>query len=267
MTRLRPADAERRAASDYTADFSEALARGITIIKSFTPERRQMTLSDAARVADLPRATARRALYTLAYLGYVEVEGRLFRLTPKVLDLASAYLTSNPVTHVLQPVCERLAQTLGGTCSVAVWDGTDVVMVARATPAEPVATVGVGIGYRLPALASALGRVLLTNMPDDKLDAYLAERPPVAVTPHTVTDPAAVRRAILAVREQGYALVDQEAELGYRSLSVPLRRFDGTPVAAMNIGAKIEQLSAEEMLRESLPVLRAEADAIAAQLI
>jgi IclR family pca regulon transcriptional regulator len=267
MTRLRAADAERRAASDYTAEFSEALARGITIIKSFTAERRQMTLADAARAADLPRATTRRALYTLAYLGYVETEGRLFRLTPKVLELASAYLVASPVSSVLQPVCERLAAALGATCSVAVWDGGEVVMVARASPAQPAMTVGMGIGLRLPALASALGRVLLSNMPVERLDALLAERPPAAVTPYTITDPKKVRAAIFAAKRDNYALVDQEAELGYRSLSVPLRRYDGAAIAAMNVGAKIEQMSCEDMLAKCLPMLRAEAEAISGQLI
>ena len=165
ITRLRKADAERRAENDYGADFSEALARGITIITAFNAERRQMTLSDVARAVDLPRATARRALYTLARLGYVETEGRLYRLMPKVLKFASAYLTSNPVSTILQPACERLAVQAKTTCSVAVLDGTEVVMVARAVPAQP-ATIGLGVGYRLPAYCSSLGRVLLSALPE-----------------------------------------------------------------------------------------------------
>src|SRR5215471_4780151 len=128
MGRLRQRDADRRAESGHGPEFSEALARGLNVITAFD-EHRRLTLSEVARAIDLPRATARRALYTLTHLGYVEIEGRLFRLTPKVLKLATAYLTSNLVSGVLQPACERICEKLDAFCSVAVLDGEDAVMV------------------------------------------------------------------------------------------------------------------------------------------
>jgi len=266
MSRLKQSDADRRALADYSSDFSEALARGITIITAFNADRRQMSLSDVSRVVDLPRATVRRAMYTLAHLGYVEAEGRLFRLTPKVLTLATAYLTSNPVSMVLQPLCERISSSVNATCSVAVLDGGEVVMVARAAPVQP-ATVGLGVGYRLPAYCSALGRALLSSLPDDRLDAYFDALTPVQLTPSTVTDKGRLRDLVLTARDDGYALVEQEAELGFRSLAMPLHRYDGAPVAAINIGTQMERMTAQDMLRDLLPLLRAEADSVRNQLI
>jgi IclR family pca regulon transcriptional regulator len=266
MGRLRQQDSEKRAESDYGPDFSEALARGINVITAFDAEHRQLTLSDVARAIDLPRATTRRALYTLTRLGYVEMDGRLFRLTPKILRLASAYLTSNLVSRVLQPACERICAEVDASCSVAVLDGEEVVMVARASPARPV-SVGLGVGYRLPAFCSALGRVLLSALPDDRLDAFLKRLKPVKVTAQTVTDKARLRRLIIDVRTRGFALVEQEAELGFCSLAVALRRYDGVVVAAMNLGAQIERVSADTMQKELLPVLRREAAVLMEQLI
>ena len=162
MSRLRPQDAEKRA-QRANGDFSEALARGLSIINAFDDQRRQMTLSDVARAIDLPRATARRALTTLVGLGYVESEGRLFRLAPRILKLAIAYLSSDPVPSVLQPVCERISRQVHASCSVAVLDGEDAVMIARAVPARPT-SVGLGVGYRVPVFCSALGRVLASAL-------------------------------------------------------------------------------------------------------
>ena len=185
MSRLRPQDAEARAQRALGADFSEALARGLGVISAFDEQRRQMTLSDVARAVDLPRATVRRSLATLVSLGYLEADGRLFRLTPRILKLAIAYLSSDPVPSILQPVCERLCRQVGASCSVAVIDGDEAVMIARAVPARP-ASVGLGVGYRLPVFCSALGRVLASAMPDAELDAFLAQLKPVRFTRQTV---------------------------------------------------------------------------------
>jgi IclR family pca regulon transcriptional regulator len=266
MPRLRAVDAERRAASDAGPEFSEALARGLKIIAAFAPDRRQMTLSDIAEHVDLPRATVRRALFTLTRLGYAETNGRLFRLAPRILTLASTYLVSNGISTLLQPSCERLSAAASEACSVAVLDGEDVVMIAHAAPTR-FADVSPGAGFRLPAFSSALGRVLLAGLADDALDAFLKTLKPLALTPHTVTDKRALRRLVLAARRAGFALADQEAELGFRSIAVPLRRYDGKPIAAMNIGARIERASAATMRATFLPLLLRAADELQPQLL
>jgi IclR family pca regulon transcriptional regulator len=268
MSRLRPQDAEARAQRALGADFSEALARGLGVISAFDEQRRQMTLSDVARAVDLPRATVRRSLATLVLLGYLEADGRLFRLTPRILKLAIAYLSSDPVPSILQPVCERLCRQVGASCSVAVRDGEEAVMIARAVPARPASVgLGLGVGYRLPVFCSALGRVLASAMPDAELDAFLAQLKPVRFTRQTVVAKPEIRRLILDARKKGYSLADQEAEIGIRSIAVPLIRFDGKAVAALNIGVQPEQMSAKAMIADYLPLLLKEATALKERLV
>jgi len=266
MSRLRPQDAEKRARRASGADFSEALARGLGVITAFDAGRRQMSLSDIARAVDLPRATARRALTTLVELGYVENEGRAFRLTPRILKLAIAYLSSDPVSGVLQPVCERICREIGASCSVAVREGEECVMIARAVPTRPT-SVGLGVGYRLPLFCSALGRVLASAMPDPELDAFLARLKPVRFARQTVLAKPEIRRLILDVRRKGYALADQEAEPGIRSIAVPVVRFDGKVVAAINIGVHPDQIPAKVMIADYAPLLMREAAALKQQLV
>jgi IclR family pca regulon transcriptional regulator len=266
MSRLRPQDAEIRAQRANAADFSEALARGLGVINAFDSQRRQMTLSDIARAVDLPRATVRRALATLVALGYLETEGRLFRLTPRILKLAIAYLSSDPIPSILQPVCERICRQLGASCSVAVQDGEEAVMIARAVPSRP-PPIGLGVGYRLPMFCSALGRVLASAMTDAELDIFLAQLKPVRFTRQTVVSKGEIRRLIIDVRRKGYALADQEAEVGIRSIAVPLVRFDGRVVAAIDIGVHPEQVSAKAMVGEYLPLLLREAAALKERLV
>lgn len=258
MARLRTEDAAKRAERDLGPDFLEALARGLKVLTAFSAERRQMTLADMARAVDLPRATVRRSLYTLSRLGYIETDGRLFRLAPKVLEIATVYLRTNGASSVLQPCCERIAAEVQDACSAAVLDGEEVVMIAHAAPVRLIA-VGAGIGFRLPAFCTSLGRVLLAALPDNALDRFLDRLEPAKITTQTITDRAALRAAILEVRRAGFAFVDQEAELGFRSVAVPVRRHDGVTVAALNIGTRIERASPETMTGSFLALLRAAA--------
>jgi IclR family pca regulon transcriptional regulator len=215
---------------------------------------------------DWPRATTRRALLTLVALGYVTTEGRQFQLTPKVLRLATAYLTSNTVSTLLQPACDRIARLVGESCTAAVLAGDEVVMIARALP-DQLVPAGVGIGFRLPAYCSALGRVLLAGLDAPALDAYFARTALTAMTPQTLTDAGAIRTEIARARANGFSYVDQEAEYGFRSIAVPLRKFDGTMLAAINIGARVEHSDPASMTGRHLEVLRAEADSLTGSLI
>ena len=174
MPKLDAKDAAARASNPLGRDFSEALFRGLQIITAFGPSTQSMTLSDVARQVDLPRATVRRSLLTLAHLGYVKEEGRLFSLTPQVLQLAAAYLGASHASTILQPCCERLAAEYGDTFSVAVLDGESAVMIAYATPRRMYMDAP-GIGLRLPAYCSAVGRVLLAALPDLQRESFLEQ--------------------------------------------------------------------------------------------
>jgi IclR family pca regulon transcriptional regulator len=226
MPRVKRSEAERQLDEAAGPDFLEALARGLRVLQAFNRERRQATLCEVAQAVDLPRASVRRTLRTLVRLGFAETDGRLFRLTPRVLTLASAYLLSNAIADILQPAVERLTAEVGEACSAAVLDGDDVIMIAHASP-NRVINVSAQIGFRLPALSSSLGRVLLAALDDRELAERLARSKPERLTPVTVVDRAALRGAILKVRDDGYSLVDEEVEMGFHSISVPLRRLDG----------------------------------------
>ncbi|QEO17968.1 IclR family transcriptional regulator domain-containing protein [Acetobacter vaccinii] len=268
VARILTRDAEARKSNPVGRDFSEALARGLTILAAFDADHPAMTLSDLSRKVDLPRATVRRALLTLLHLGYVADEGRLFRLQPSVLRLAATYLSANPTSTLIQPVCERLAHTLNATCSVAVLDRTEAVMIAYAYPRRTQAFgVTENIGLRLPAYCSAVGRTLLANMAPEHLTTTLDGMVLEKITERTITDRTTLETLLSAIRQHQYALVDQEVEVGFRSIAVPLFRRDGTAIAALNVGIRREQASPQQMEQEYLPHLQQEADALRLQLL
>ena len=258
----RQGDGDNRGATD----FIESLDRGLRVLELFGGGQQPMTLSDLARAADLPRATARRILFTFERAGFVESDGKLFGLTPRVLVLASSYLASNHVVSVLQPVLDRLSSDAQEISSMAILDGNDVVFIARASPTR-IFSAGIDVGYRLPAFCTSVGRVLLSRLPDAELIAALDKMDLAPLTPFTVTDRKLLLKAIAADRAQGYSLVDREAEPGFRSISVPVRRYDGAIVAAINMGAHVDRVSSAEMVERFLPRLREAAASVKSMLV
>jgi IclR family transcriptional regulator, pca regulon regulatory protein len=258
----RAGDADERGATD----FIESLDRGLRVLEMFGGGRQPMTLSDLAKVAGLPRATARRILFTLERAGFVESDGKLFRLTPRVLMLASTYLASNHVVSVLQPALDRLSSEVQEISSMAILDGSDAVFIARASPTR-IFSSGIDIGYRLPAFCTSVGRVLLSRLSDGELAAALDAMDLAPLTPFTVTDKKLLAKAIIADRAQGYSLVDREAEPGFRSISVPVRRYDNAIVAAINMGAHVDRVSTQEMIERFLPRLQETAGSVKSMLV
>jgi IclR family transcriptional regulator, pca regulon regulatory protein len=261
MPKLKREDGEVRA-----TDFVESLDRGLRLLQVFGERPAPMSLSEIAKAADLPRATARRILFTLQHGGFVSSDGKQFALTPHVLTLAGSYLRSNPLVSVLQPVLDRVSVEAQEISSLAVLDGDDVVFIARAAPTR-IFTGGVDIGYRLPAFCTAVGRAMLGQFGDAELKTKLAGMRREALTPHTVVDPKRLLAAIAADRSRLHSLVDREAEPHFRSIAVPVQRYDGTIVAAINIGAHVDRISTEEMVKRFLPLLRAGSDEVQARLL
>ncbi|OMH34935.1 IclR family transcriptional regulator C-terminal domain-containing protein [Tersicoccus sp. Bi-70] len=214
--------------------FVQSLARGLEVIRAFDAQHPELSLSDVARRTGLTRATARRFLLTLVELGYVRTDGRLFRLTPQVLRLGYAYLSSMGLTDIAQPHLEALSAELGESTSASVLDGADIVYVARVATRR-LMMVGISVGTRFPAYATSMGRVLLAAQTPADLEEILRERPPSALTARTLTDPAALRQEIDRVREAGWAVVDQELEAGLRSVAAPVHGANGEVVAAINV--------------------------------
>ena len=250
MPKLKRDSAEPRA-----TDFVESLDRGLRLLQSFGESTTSLSLSEIARAAGLPRATARRILLTLQHAGFVASDGKLFALTPRVLTLAGSFLRSNQVTAVLQPVLDRISAEAQEISSLAVLDGDEVVFIARGSPTR-MFSGGVDIGYRLPAFCTAVGRALLGRLGEAELKTRLAAMKREALTRETVTDPQRLLAAIVADRKRGDSFVDREAELDFRSIAVPVRRYDGVIVAAINIGAHVDRVSTEEMQTRFLPLLR-----------
>ncbi len=255
MPRLLRTEQEQSLTETRGPEYLEILARGLRVVTAFDADRKEMTLSEVAAVAGLTRATARRALFTLESLGYVESDGRQFRLTARILNLATAYLSSNGIPAAAQPVVERVSRTIAETCSVGVLDQRDVVFVARASPRR-IVSVDLAIGYRLPAHATSVGRALLGGLDEAALDAYLATIELTKLTPRTIADTSVLKAAIITAREQGYCIVDEEAELGLRSAAVPVRRYDGAVPCAIQVGVRTELVSIGRIHDEILPVLR-----------
>jgi IclR family pca regulon transcriptional regulator len=245
-------------------DFVQSLERGLAVIQSFDAEHPDLTLSEVAARTGLTRATARRLLLTLGQLGYVSSNGRRFSLTPRVLDLGYAYLSSLNVQQIAQPYLEALSDRVHESVSVTVLDGADIVYVAR-VPTKRIMTISLGLGSRLPAYCTSMGRVLLAELGPDELAAALPgslERH----TEHTVTTSAELAVVLKQVRAQGWALVDQELEMGLRSVAAPLRDASGRAVAAMNVSTQVARTSVDQLHEDVVPDLVATAGRISEAL-
>jgi IclR family pca regulon transcriptional regulator len=256
-------------AGSRQAHFVQSLERGLSVIRAFSAERPELTLSEVARVTGLTRAAARRFLLTLADLGYVHTDGRMFSLSPRVLELGYAYLSSLTLPEVAEPHLERLVAQVRESSSVSVLDDQDVVYVAR-VPVSRIMTVSINVGTRFPAYATSMGRVLLAGLEPDALDAYFARLEPRPLSPRSTTDEAALRAELDKVRRQGYALVDQELEVGLRSIAAPIHDRAGRVIAAVNVSTHASRRTTPDMRRDLLPPLlstaaRIEQDLQAAQ--
>jgi IclR family transcriptional regulator, pca regulon regulatory protein len=246
-------------------EFVQSLERGLAVIRAFDSERRSLTLSDVARETGLSRASARRFLHTLVELGYVATDGREFSLRPAVLDLGYAYLSSLTLPEIATVHLKELSEQVGESSSVAVLDGADIVYVARVATRR-IMSAAIRVGTRFPAYATSLGRVILAHTEPEALDAYLASTELVPLTARTITDPQELRAELARVREQGWALVDQELEDGLRSVAAPLRDGAGRVVAAVNVSAPVRRGEIPEILEHLLPPLLEASAAIESDL-
>jgi IclR family transcriptional regulator, pca regulon regulatory protein len=244
-------------------DFMTSLARGLHVIRAFTGFDRRLTIADVSRATGLTRAVVRRCLYTLRELGYAGTDGRTFFLQPKVLNLGYAYLSTAPMPIAAQPVLEEVSRQLDESSSVAVLEEGSVVFVARSATRR-IMSVTLRVGSRVPSYCTALGRVLLAHLEPEELSQQLATIR--AHTKHTVTSRTKLEEILGLVRRQGYALNDQELEIGLRSIAVPIRNVVGEVVAAMNVGAQASRVSLRDMVDTFLPVLRSAADRLGGQL-
>jgi len=246
-------------------DYVQAVERAFAVIRAFGRDTPSLTLSDVARATGLSRGTARRFLLTLQRLGYVRSEDNRFSLTARLLDLGHAFLVSNSRWDIVQDHLESLVAELDDSSSGAVLDATDILYVVT-VPRQRVFSSVVEVGTRLPAYATSLGRVLLAHLGADELDRYLEQVVLTPLTPRTVTDPRVLRAQLDLVREQGWAVVDQELELGLRSIAAPLRDCTGRVFAAVNVSTATARVTLDRLRRNHLPALLRTAATIGSDL-
>lgn len=228
-------------------DYVGALAAGLEVLQAFDAEHPRMTLSEVAARTGMDRAKARRFLLTLHALGFVKRSGRQFELTPRVLQLGYAYQASNQYRAVIQQYLEDITAELGESSSLAVLDGEDVVYVVRSSARHRLMAITLSVGTRLPAAYTSMGRVLLAQLPEAELEAFLARVKLEAFTAFSITDVKALNRDIAKVREQGYSIVDQELDSGLRSVAVPVFAGNGELLGAINISTNAARVDIETL--------------------
>ncbi|HEY4316978.1 MAG TPA: IclR family transcriptional regulator C-terminal domain-containing protein [Herbaspirillum sp.] len=235
-------------------DLIAGLEKGLQVIEAFDQERSRLTISEVAQRTGLTRAAARRYLITLTHLGYIRQQDKLFSLTPQVLRLGQSYLHSARLPRIAQPLLYRLAYSLQEAASVGVLDHDQLVCVAAVSAGRLVSGT-LQPGTRVPACVTASGRVLLAALPQSDIDDFLARLQPEAITVHTIVNKERLQLELARTRAQGYAIVDQELELGLRTIAVPVKDFRGDTVAAINISVHAARIAVEDIVESCLPAL------------
>jgi IclR family pca regulon transcriptional regulator len=243
-------------------DFVQSLERGLAIIKAFGPEHSTLTLGEAAAKTGLTRAAARRFLLTLTKLGYVGTDKKTFWLRSRILELGYSYLSSQSWWQVAQPVLEEAARATQETCNIAILSDTEIVYVARVI-AKRIISTNLSIGSRLPAHVTALGRVLLAYLPKDERKELIKRTSMTKLTSLTIDDKRKLEGVLEQVRKNGYAIVDQELELGLLAIAVPIQEPSGNVLAALGVSVGAGRVSQENLVKQVLPILRRSSDLIA----
>ncbi|NIY73011.1 helix-turn-helix domain-containing protein [Marivivens donghaensis] len=228
------------------SDFIGSLAKGLKVIEAFNAEHARLSIADVAEATGFDRATSRRCLLTLHELGYAAYDGKFFTLTPRVLRLGMGALASLPLAQVVQPWLDQLSDRIGQSTSVSILDGTEIVYLARAAQRR-VMSIGLMPGSRLPAHCTSMGRVLLAALPEEEARALIDTSDLTPRTVQSVTEPERIMERLAAARTDGYAVIDQEVEVGLRSIAVPLYNAHGHVVAALNTGVAAVQSEASDL--------------------
>jgi IclR family pca regulon transcriptional regulator len=237
------------------------LAKGLAIVEAFSAHP-VMSVADAARAAGATRASARRCLITLTELGYVEHSGREFRPLTRLRRLGGVASRRDQLAQLAQPLLSRARDELAESVSLAVLDDDGALFIARAE-AEHIVSTGVRVGARLPAYCSATGRVLLGQFPDQEILTRIGRKPLARRTSHTLTKPSEVLAEVRSVREKGYAISDEELELGLRALAVPVMGANDEIIGAVSVSAASARVRSADLRRRFVPVLRSFATLLA----
>lgn len=236
-----------------TGEELSSVVNALAVLQAFGTDLPQASISDMARATGLSRPTARRVLITLRSQGFADTDGKRFWLTPKVLRLGYGFMASQPLADLAMPSLRRAGEDLDESCSMAAIDGPDVIYLARVSLRRSV--VPLGIGSRLPAYATSLGKVLLAFADPEERDHYLDAAPFERLTERTEVTRQGLLAQFEQIREVGYAINDGEREIGVRSASVPIIDRNGSVIAAINVSANSARVSLDDMRRSFVPRL------------
>jgi IclR family transcriptional regulator, pca regulon regulatory protein len=253
--------AKQRNPFEGDPNFVLSLARGLKVIEAFEGHTEGLTVADAARRSGISRAAVRRLLLTLKMIGYAESDGRTFRLKARILNLGFSYLSSASLSAIAQPVLEHLTELLHESSSLSVLDGEQIVYIARSAT-KRVMSVGLSVGSKLPAYCTSMGRVLLSALPEQEFATFLDQVALKPLTSKTITDKVLFADIIRQIRADGYALTDEELEVGLRSIAVPITAINGRVVASMNVGVHAARVSCPELIHRVLPILHENAETL-----
>lgn len=245
------------------ADYVQSLEKGLKVLKAFGSDKKVMTLSEVAEVTKMSRAAARRFLLTYTDLGYMHSDGKYFELTSRVLDLGYTYLSSLDITEIAKPYMLKLSNLVNESSSIATLDKNEVVYLMRQQVSR-IMTINLGIGTRLPAHVTSMGRTIMAmnDFKEELLDVFEYEQ----YTINTISNKIELKKELQKIRQQGWALVDQELEAGVRSISAPIFSKDGSVKYAMNIGCQANRVSKDRLITEFLPHLKEAAGNISSAL-
>lgn len=238
----------------HDRDLVGSLERGLGVMEILAAHPGGLTLTETAAKTDLTRAAARRLLLTLVATGYATQDGRKFHLSPRLVTVARTWLGGSSLWTLAEPIMRNLSASLGESCSAAVLSGEDVVYVARVA-GRAILRVSLEVGAHLPAYCTSMGRMLLSGLPPERLEDFLARATIMKRTPKTLTDAKEIAAAVEKARADGFAIVDEELELGLRSIAVPIRGRSGQLIAAINVSTQTARFSVDDMRRTILPRL------------
>lgn len=252
---------------DRTTDrnFVTSLQKGLDVLTCFSRQHTRLTVSEVARLTEVSPASARRSLLTLQELGYLDSDGKRFWMLPRSLLVAQSYLASRPMSSLAQPLLDALSERTRESASLGQLLDDDAIIVARSTARRSL-SLGLGIGSRLPAYCSAMGRVLLAGLPPQEASARVRSMQRVPLTSQTVYSAPKVLELVTRCREEGYASNEGELEIGVRSMAVPLCDRQGQVVAAMSIAVGMERMGMVEFREAFLPMLQRARDTLAQRL-
>lgn len=254
-------DAGRERVSHSNGEFVEALARGLDVLTCFGPTALELTVSEVASRTGLARPTARRLLLTLESLGYVRSMGGSFSLTTQVLRLGTAVIAAQGIWAVARPHLVALVSQTGESSSMSQLDGSDIVYTAR-VPVPKIIALAVSIGTLFPAVATSMGKVLLSDLSSDELDRVLTIPSRSGIIPRITPTRAELDNDLAEIRERGWALSDELLSVGIRSIAAPVRDRHGRTAAAMNVTVHAAETSIATLTEEYLPFLLSTAQAV-----